>query len=271
MYQRFARSLAVLLAPSLGLAMAVSAYAQIPGGLNLQFTVSPGTAQTGQPVTFNYSASPPAVAPPFASITDISVDFGDSQTGSGVTGSAGQTVTGTITHSYTAPGVYTPRITAHASNGGSGTLTTSVTIQAGGNQPTGPQITYGGGWNLIGVPSGTVLPPTDGLYTYQGGSYRSATSTQPGKGYWASFPNPTNTIFIPIASSGPMNIPLPAGQWSMIGNPYSVPANVSGADIFYGYDPEHGYAAVTQLFPGLGAWAWSTSGGTAVITPAALR
>jgi hypothetical protein len=267
------RVLSGLLAPVLGLGLAVGAvYAQVPGGLNLQFSPSPSTAQTGQPVTFSYSASPPAVAPPFASITSISIDFGDGQSGTGQTGTPGQTVTGTITHAYNAGGAYTPVINAKASNGGSGTLSTSVTIQGGSAPPSGPNITYGGGWNLIGVPDGTVLPPTEGLYTYQNGSYQSATTTRAGTGYWASFPNPTNSIILPASTSAPpARVTLPSGQWAMVGNPYSVPANISGADIFYGYDPEHGYAAVTTLAPGLGAWAYSTSGGTAVVAPALLR
>jgi hypothetical protein len=272
MHAKIRKTVTLFLAPALGLALAAApVFAQVPGALNLRFTPSPSTAATGAPITFTYRAAPPAVAPPFPVITKLVVDFGDGQTSGNLSAGVSGPVEGTIIHAYSTAGVFTPQISAESSNNESNSLTTSVTITGGGGGGGGPTVTYGGGWNLIGVPDGTVLPPTDGLYTYRNGNYQSASSTQAGVGYWASFPNPTNSIILPDFTSGTKQVPLPAGQWAQIGNPYSVPANVSGADIFYGYDPESGYRAVTQLAPGLGAWAYSASGGTATIAPALLR
>jgi PKD domain len=272
MHAGIRKTLTLLLVSALGAGLAAApAFAQVPGALNLQFTASPSTATVGQTVTFSYRAAPPAVAPPFPTITSITFDFGDGQSGTGATTGATGPVEGTVTHSYSSAGVYTPQMSASSSNGESNSLTTSVTVTGGGSSGGGPTVTYGGGWNLIGVPDGTVLPPTDGLYTYRNGSYQSASSTSAGTGYWASFPNPTNSIILPDYVGNSKQVTLPAGQWTQIGNPYSVPANVTGADIFYGYDPENGYRAVTQLSEGLGAWAYSASGGTATISPALLR
>lgn len=274
MQRTYRRGLTLLLAFAIGLTFASgTARAQLAGGLNLQFTPSPTTAQTGQPVTFSYTASPPAVAPPFASITTISIDFGDGQSASGVTGSPGETVTGSVSHSYTTAGVYTPVISAQASNGGHGSLTTSVTITGGGPPPPpGTTVTYGPGWVLIGVPDGSVLPSGASLYTWQAGdrAYETATTPQAGKGYWIYFPGTATVSLSPtpdLAQS--VRIPLPAGQWIMIGNPYSNAAAISGADAFFAYNPESGYQSVSTLFQGLGAWAFSSAGGTAVITSCA--
>jgi PKD domain len=267
------KAFTLLLVPVIGIGLtAMPAFAQVPGALNLQFTASPSTAAVGQTVTFSYRAAPPAVAPPFPTITSITFDFGDGQSGTGATTGETGPVEGTVTHTYSSAGAYTPQMSASSSNGESNSLTTSVTVTGGGGSSGGgPTVTYGGGWNLIGVPDGTVLPPTDGLYTYQNGSYQSASSTSAGSGYWASFPNPSNSISLPDYVGNAKQMPLPAGQWTQIGNPYSVPANVSGADIVYKYDASSGYSAVTQLLPGDGAWAYSASGGTANISPALLR
>lgn len=64
-------------------------------------------------------------------------------------------------------------------------------------------------------------------------------------------------------------IPLPAGQWVMIGDPYTVPIAFSGADAVYVYDTTTGeYQQVTALFGGQGAFAYSASGGQLVFQTA---
>src|SRR5207237_123335 len=86
--------------------------AQLPGGTNLTLTPSTTSATADQLVTFDYRASPPAVAPPFASITSLTLDFGDGTTAD-LSGSSspGQTVTGSTTHSYAKAGSYTAVLT----------------------------------------------------------------------------------------------------------------------------------------------------------------
>jgi PKD repeat protein len=110
--------------------------AQIPGGLNVTLDASPSTAAPGQVVTFRYSASPPAVAPPFPRIDSTQIDYGDGRVESGQTGRSGETVSGTFTHVYTSPGTYTATLTATASNGSSGTAVASVTVTGGGGNVT---------------------------------------------------------------------------------------------------------------------------------------
>ena len=111
------------------------AAAQFVGGLNLTLNASPSSAAPGQVVTFSYSASPPAVAPPFPSIQFISVDFGDGQSSSGNSGGPGQTVSGSLTHVYNSPGTYTATLSAAATNGSSNTTSTSVSV-SGGSGPS---------------------------------------------------------------------------------------------------------------------------------------
>lgn len=86
-----------------------------------------------------------------------------------------------------------------------------------------------------------------------------------GIGYWAYFAAPT-TVTV-AGEPRPLYRPLPAGRWTLIGNPFTTAASVSGPDAVYAYDPDTGgYAAATVLQPGQGAWAYSAQGGTATIT-----
>lgn len=107
--------------------------AQLPGGLNASLTASPSSATVGQMVTFAYSATPPAVAPPFASITSITVNYGDGRSDAGNTGDRGQKVSGSLTHTYASAGIYTATLSATASNGGSGSAMATVTVSGSGS------------------------------------------------------------------------------------------------------------------------------------------
>jgi PKD repeat protein len=111
------------------------AAAQLAGGLNLSLDASPSTAAVGQVVTFSYRASPPAVAPPFPSITSVSIDYGDGQSDVGNSGGSGQTVTGSFTHVYGSPGNFTATLTASASNGSSNSTARTVSV-TGGSGPS---------------------------------------------------------------------------------------------------------------------------------------
>jgi hypothetical protein len=144
--------------------------------------------------------------------------------------------------------------------------------------PTGgppPQrILYPAGWNLLAVTQrGSGIPINVPLYTLAPGgtAYEavSPTDTQPGVGYWAYFATDNRLLLVPVAfceacASAFPSIPLPAGQWVMIGNPYTAPITitVSGADAVYVYDPATGaYQQTIQLQPGQGAFAYSAGGG----------
>lgn len=106
---------------------------QLFGGVNPTLTLSTGNARVSELVTFSYQVSPPAVAPPFASITSLMLDFGDGTTADlSSFYAAGQTVSGSTTHSYSSPGVYTAVLSAAASNGASGQTSASLNVRGGG-------------------------------------------------------------------------------------------------------------------------------------------
>ncbi len=250
--------------------------AQLPGGTNLTLTPSTTSPQAGDLVTFSYRASPPAVAPPFASITSLMLDFGDGTTADLTSDyAAGQTVTGTTTHAYASPGNYTAVLTASASNGGSGRATAELTVSGGGGGPVvggGISVNYPAGWNLVAIPPNTRIPgPLGPLYTYQAGdtAYETVQNTQQGYGYWAYF-NTATTATLSAGSPQSVSLPLPVSHWVMVGNPGSFPATVKGADVVYTYNPAitsgNPYTTTTELQPGQGAWVFSYSGGTVTIS-----
>lgn len=135
------------------------------------------------------------------------------------------------------------------------------------SQNAGPSVTYAAGWNLVGGPAGTTLMGANGpLYAFRAGdtSYETVSAGSPltaGVGYWAYF-NTAVTETLPMNMGQPSAMPLPAGQFVLIGNPNSVPMIVTGADTVLTYDAVHGYQAATMLQPGQGAWAFSNNGGS---------
>jgi len=126
------------------------------------------------------------------------------------------------------------------------------------------------GWNLIGGAEGASLTGTPGpLYTYQGGGYQivnAGTGLQPGLGYWAYLPT-GGSLTLPVVPLQAQSIPLPPGQWVMIGNPSSSPVQVLGGDVVYTYSPVSNYQITNTLQPGEGAWIYSFNGGTLTIQP----
>jgi len=151
---------------------------------------------------------------------------------------------------------------------------------------------YQAGWNLIAGTEGTEIIGVDGpLYTTHAGSsgyvrasagtvlgagQRLSDAPQAGVGYWGYFPHPTTislTSAVPRLNPGAMRtverflVVLPAGEWIMVGNPYSLPVTATGADVLYAYTPDQGYAATTTLQPGRGAFAYSATGATLTVCP----
>jgi PKD domain len=272
--QRLMRSVLALILALAACAMSRSAApvaAQIPGGTNLTLTPSTTSPSVGQTVTFSYSASPPAVAPPFASINKLTLDFGDGATTDLTSATPpGQTATGSTTHAYSSAGAYTAVLSASASNGGSGRATASMTVTGNGQMPGSPVVVnLQTGWNLIAIPPGATLQPgpIPMPYTWQAGDtqYEGVQNNQSGFGYW-QFMDHTATISIPSGSPATVTIQLPPGQWIMVGNPGSHQATVKGADVVYIYSQGSGYQQTTSLQPGQGAWVYSNSGSTLTIS-----
>jgi hypothetical protein len=137
----------------------------------------------------------------------------------------------------------------------------------------GVGVVYAAGWNLVGVPTGTMLSAAaTPLYTLRATdtAYVPVSSNQPllgGEGYWALFYAAT-TVILPDAGPQSATVYLPAGHYVQVGNPGSKPVALTGADMVLGYNPSSGgFVQTTILEPGQGAWAISRNGATLTLTP----
>ena len=144
---------------------------------------------------------------------------------------------------------------------------------ANSSTPASAALAVTTGWNLIAGPTGTTASgAASSLYTFQAGdtAYEPSPAASPldaGVGYWAFFSAPA-TLTLASGSTQPVTRPLPAGQYVMVGNPFTTNASVAGADAVYTYSASGGYQAATVLSPGQGAWAFSSAGGTLTLTAA---
>lgn len=151
--------------------------------------------------------------------------------------------------------------------------------------PAGGQATvmYPAGWNLVGGPAGTRESDALGsLYAFGAGdtAYRPAPASsalEAGTGYWAYFPQPTTVTLGPAQSGGTMQLPLAAGQYTLVANPFPTPALLSTDKPTIVYDPRAGYSDApltpyypprVMLKPGQGAWVYSAFNTSAPISPA---
>ena len=142
----------------------------------------------------------------------------------------------------------------------------------------GIEVTFPAGWNLVSLPAGTSLSGIPGpLYTFQSSdagyeTVQPAQGTRTGFGYWAYFPADT-TLTLAAGTNAPTQIPLPAGQWVMLGDPSGTQwANIAGVDAAYYYDTRSGYtsglncvAQCTNVAPSEGVWVYSAEGTTLTI------
>lgn len=138
-------------------------------------------------------------------------------------------------------------------------------------QPAATVITYPAGYNLIGVPSGTVLPVTAYSLdpaTQQYVSIPAGTPLTGGTGYWAFFPQPTS-VNLPAGATN-VTVQVPPGSYAIVGNPSATAsATITGADFMQIYDPRlHVYLPLHDLPPGSGAFVYSATGGTITISAA---
>lgn len=218
----------------------------------------PTTGQVDAPLTFTAAN---AVSPnPCGMIAGYRWDFGD-----GTPVLTGQTVA----HAYTTAGPYNVVLTVTDCSGSQNFASSKVNIAP--PLPPGQPVSYAAGWNLIGGPTGSIVTGSASpLYTFRAGdttdeSVPTSTALTGGTGYWAYVPSATTSTIAMIGATT-VTVPLPAGQFVLIGNPGDATATVTGADEVLVYDPaSNGYAPASVLQPGQGAWAYSQSGGTATI------
>ncbi|RLE36802.1 hypothetical protein DRJ23_06845, partial [Candidatus Acetothermia bacterium] len=181
------------------------------------FNFSPGAPLVGTLVAFNASAS----SDPDGSIVSYSWNFGDGQSGSGVT----------IQHAYSAPGTYTVRLTVTDDDGASDTATQQVVVQVATPPPTadagGP---YSG---TVGQPvtlSGTGSTGTITSYSWNFGDGHTASGSTVTHSYAApgtytatltvSGPGGTDTdtaqvVISPAAPALSLQISLPKGSYQV--------------------------------------------------------
>jgi len=156
-------------------------------------------------------------------------------------------------------------------------MTTGSYLSATNASASGAQgflVSYAAGWNLVAGPTGTVPTGAAGpIYTLGPGdaTYRAlppGSALSGGAGAWAYFSANTSTS-IGLVNPASMTVPLPAGQFVLIGTPGDTTATVSGADAVLVYDASTStYHQSTLLAAGEGAWAVSMNGGQATLTNA---
>lgn len=139
--------------------------------------------------------------------------------------------------------------------------------------PAAGQVRYGSGYHLVGLPEGTRVPSISPLFGWfdlgKGGTYSVGDPTQPaqaGHGYWAYFTCPRT---VDLATGGPSTVNMPLGEYraSMVGNPTTGDATVSGHDFAARWDRTlnggaggyvlSGYRGDQTLAAGEGVWTFS--------------
>lgn len=122
----------------------------------------------------------------------------------------------------------------------------------------GSTVSFDAGWNLVALPSGTVLPSGAGpafTLSPDGTAYEqvSAGGAIGGRAQWVFFQQNTSLTLGPTAAQSSRRLAAP-GQSLLIGNPSSdLTLDIGGANDAYSYDPAHGWTSVTALAPGQGA------------------
>lgn len=144
------------------------------------------------------------------------------------------------------------------------------------------QVAYPAGFSLVGLPGGTRLPAGARLWSWfdqgKGGRYsahEATTALTAGQGYWRYFPCPT-VVDLGVGG-GPVEVPLGAYHASMVGNPTSREATVTGHDHAARFDRtmnggKGGYRMLAyrqplRLAPGEGAWVFAFTETTVRIVP----
>ncbi|MGI8551955.1 MAG: hypothetical protein ACR2PL_14390 [Dehalococcoidia bacterium] len=168
-----------------------------------------------------------------------------------------------------------PPVTIDSLAAGAAAPSSPATLVPSPSPAPGVPVIYPAGWNIIGGPAGLMLPAiASGPFAFPPGATAyvvpaAGQMLQAGLGYWVLF-NAQTPVSLPLVAGQPVTVQLPAGQYVLIGNPNDTAATVTGADSVLVYDPIAGaYQQTSTLAPGQGAWAISSAGGLATISPTA--
>jgi hypothetical protein len=140
-------------------------------------------------------------------------------------------------------------------------------------------VTYPPGWHIIsgrvafGLDCPDLCASLGPFYTLQAGdiAYESLpdrANVRTDGGYWFYAPTPVSAT-VTTSPDLPDSISVPAGQWILVGNPFSSPASISpggGSMIVIGFD-SRGYQDVSQLQVGQGAFVYASQEATLTLSP----
>ena len=161
-------------------------------------------------------------------------------------------------------------------NSGTGSTSSSSGASGSGSSASGTATTYSvaltSGWNLVDQATAQAAS-SDTAFYWAGTQYQSQ-APHSADGEWVYSPQSTSvTVTAPSAPN--LSITAASKAWTMIGNPLSVPVTTTlqpGDSAFTYNASTHQYQTVSgstlQLSPGQGAWLYSASGGTYVLTVA---
>jgi hypothetical protein len=128
-----------------------------------------------------------------------------------------------------------------------------------GPRQAGQSVHYSAGWNLVAVPTGSLLDkalPPQYAYGPTSNSYFQVQSGAivGGRAVWAYFPTDTD-VALDVTAATETRVQAPVDHWILLGNPSTIAtATIYGADVADAYSPAQGYFSVTTVAPGQGVW-----------------
>lgn len=137
----------------------------------------------------------------------------------------------------------------------------------GARAQTSNTVAYSPGWNMVGGPPGTDLSNAQAIEMYAGPDYQVATTKQTAlcEGYWAYFATQVSVSLSGTAVGSQQSCPVQAG-WTLVGNPFRVPAGLPAGMTAYAWNPtQDSYATVTSIPVGGAVWIYATSAGSVML------
>jgi hypothetical protein len=157
-----------------------------------------------------------------------------------------------------------------------------VVVQSGPTPQQTTTVTYGSGYQTFSAPAPTVVTTAEKIFAYTGAASNpwsdvtNVATSSPGidsappacTGYFAYFAAPT-TVTLNLPSSNPASVTCNLiGTWTLLGDPFSVAANLPAGTVAYAWDGTN-YTQTTSIAVGKADWVYNPSGATTItLTPA---